>query len=174
MRRRVWVGLLVVAAVLIVGGVGFAMQPAERAPTGAPRVGHEAPSFALTDAGGRTVALSDYRGRAVVVYFFATYCLPCRSEMPLLQQTARKQSGRLAILAVDKGEPAADVRSFAQEFHVSFPTLVDPNQSLWRQYHVEWPPQSFWIDRSGVIRAIHYGPMDKGELAAALQQIQVG
>jgi peroxiredoxin len=120
----------------------------------------QAPDFALQTLEGRTVRLSALRGKKVVLLnFWATWCPPCRQEMPTLQQlyTDYKKRG-LEILAIDS-EPAAKaaVRAFVQELRLTFPVLLDPQREVSRQYRVPGLPVSVLIDRDGVIRHMGVG-----------------
>lgn len=134
--------------------------------------GSQAPDFALKDLQGRTVRLSDYQGQPVLVNFWATWCVPCRLEMPALEQRyARWQSSGLVILAVDFAEPASDVKSFKDEFGLSFPLLLDPNGDVQQMYRVRGYPSSFFVDPDGVIQVVQIGPLTEGQLDADLAAI---
>jgi peroxiredoxin len=135
-------------------------------------VGDAAPNFSLRELDGREARLSDERGRVVVLNFWATWCVPCRSEMPAIERVYRSHPGQFAVLAIDKDEPRGDVRDFARKLGLTFPLVLDPSLAAWTAYGIRIQPVSVWIDRNGVIRAIHYGPMDaryiRGELARLL------
>lgn len=127
--------------------------------------GSRAPDFTLKDLQGRTVRLSDYRGHPVLVNFWATWCVPCRLEMPALEQRyARWKSSGLVILAVDFAEPASDVQAFKDELGLSFPLLLDPNGDVQQMYRVRGYPSSFFVDPDGVIQVVQIGPLTEGQL----------
>lgn len=130
-------------------------------------VGQPAPDFALRDLDGRVVRLSGYRGQTVVLNFWASWCGPCRVEMPELLRAyeQRRASGDLVVLAVDRLHEDSEgaVRAFVREFGLSFPVLLDADEEVVRRFNVTGLPATFFIDRDGVVRAIHVGPV-LGEL----------
>lgn len=124
------------------------------------KVGEAAPDFSLQDLNGETVTLSQFRGRPVLINFWATWCVPCRTEMPEIEaayQAYREQG--FAVLAVDVQEPPEDVRAFVEEFRLSFVPLVDTTGAVFDLYKVLALPTSYWIDRQGRVSAVHLGPM---------------
>lgn len=157
MRRRL-LALIVVVLLLVIGGLTLTFLPSRPAAS-APVPGRPAPDLSLKTPDGRTVSLNEDRGRIVLVNFWATWCVPCGTEMPSIERVFRAHRSGLTVLAVDKQEPASDVRSFARSHGLTFTTLLDPAGSMFQRYRVVVQPESFWIDRSGVIRAVHYGPM---------------
>ena len=126
------------------------------------RVGARAPDFALEDAAtGRLVRLSEHRGKTVVLNFWATWCVPCREEMPDLQRAfeARAARGDLVVIGVDDKEPASAVTAFAREVGVTFPLLLDRVSDVRAHYGVVGLPGTFLIDREGIIRGQLFGPV---------------
>src|SRR5438270_4350934 len=110
MKRSTLIGVAVVGLILIVLAVGITLRPHSNAGSGpAPLVGHEAPNFSLENTGGRVVSLSTFRGGAVLLNFWATWCIPCRTEMPLINRAFQAHHKSLQVLAVDLQEPASDV-----------------------------------------------------------------
>jgi peroxiredoxin len=125
-------------------------------PTAAPRIGGTAPDFEWNAATGKTEKLSDLRGKVVVITFWATWCEPCRAEMPAMQRVAR--SSDAAFLAVDLLEDGAKVRSFMDSLALDrLAPLLDLDGAVTRRYSVLELPQTFFIDRQGVIRHIEHG-----------------
>ena len=94
----------------------------------APAVGHPAPDFTLTTAAGETFKLSDLRGTPVVLNFWATWCPPCRSEMPELQAASQRLAGQVAIVGVDQAETPAQVQAFASQFGITYPIPAGPKR----------------------------------------------
>ncbi len=137
----------------------------------APAIGHPAPDFTLTTLAGETFTLSALRGRPVVVNFWATWCPPCRAEMPELQATSQRLSGQVAIVGVDQMEPASLVRDFASSLGLSFAIPLDANGAISRLYRVRSLPTTFFIDRAGVIRQIQVGPLTEATLVQLLRTI---
>ncbi|HKP52119.1 MAG TPA: redoxin domain-containing protein [Chloroflexia bacterium] len=136
------------------------LKPAGSGP--APRVGSEAPDFTLTDIDGNEVQLSALRGRPVMINFWATWCPPCRSEIPdivKLYKTTHKE-GSYEILGIATQSDNRTIKSFAQEFGMTFPILPDVDSRTTSLYHVLPIPTSFFIDKEGIIRDVHIGVVD--------------
>jgi len=124
-------------------------------PVQAPQVGNLAPEFQLPSLEGQVVALNDLRGKALLVNFWATWCPPCREEMPYLQQIYDEWSGKgLVLLAVDIGESSDTVESFMQSHKLSFPVLLDTNKDIALEYNVRYIPTTFLIDKDGIIQVV--------------------
>jgi len=114
-------------------------------------IGQPAPNFLLKDLAGKKVKLSDYRGKIVFLNFWATWCPPCRAEMPSIQ-TLFKQQKKLKILAVslDQGATAA-VKSFVVENHYTFTVLHDLDGKVASRYHIMGIPTTFILNKRGII-----------------------
>ena len=126
------------------------------APNAAPRIGAGAPDFEWNAPDGTTRKLSDLRGRIVVINFWATWCAPCRQEMPALQRVAGSTDA--VFLAVDLLEDGARVRGFMDSLALDRLTpLLDLDGAVTRKYSVLELPQTFFIDAQGVIRHIEHG-----------------
>jgi thiol-disulfide isomerase/thioredoxin len=138
-----------------------------------PAVNHLAPALTLPNLDGEMVALADLRGQPVIVNFWATWCGPCREEMPVLEETARRYQGQLTILGVDQGEDAATIQSFLDEIGgVTFPILLDEDMALSREYNVRGLPTTFFIDAQGVIRQIYPGQLNAALLLEGIRTIR--
>jgi len=169
---------VVLGAVIFFGVPTQAVEPPaevelQPAPVNEPGLllGSPAPEFELSRAEGGSVRLADYRGQVVLLNFWATWCLPCRSEMPLIQQTYDDLSGQgFVALGVDFDEPAAAVTSFAEELGLDFPLLLDPGGEVQRLYRVIGYPTSVILDREGRISAYHIGILAKSQLDDYLKQ----
>jgi len=115
--------------------------------------GEPAPDFQLQSLDGGSVSLSELRGSPVMLNFWATWCPPCRSEMPYLQQIYEEWSGKgLILLAIDIGESPAKVRQFMQSNNLSLPVLLDIREVVTREYNVIAYPTTFFIDKDGIIQ----------------------
>ena len=111
-----------------------------------------APDFTLEDLEGRSVSLKDLRGKVVFLNFWATWCVPCRREMPAMEQLHREYRGRgLAILAVDFRESKAQVKSFMDELRLTFPALLDAKGEVTFDYSARALPVTYLVDRDGKI-----------------------
>jgi peroxiredoxin len=124
-----------------------------------------APDFRLTALDGKELSLHAQRGKAVVINFWATWCGPCRSEMPALQKTAEEYAEQGMLLwGVDVGEPPDVVQSFVNELGLTFPILLDRDSKVSRQYRVFGLPTTIFVKRDGVISDVAIGAMDKATL----------
>jgi peroxiredoxin len=137
-----------------------------------PRAGFLAPDFTLETLDGGSASLADYRGRVVILNFWASWCGPCRAEMPALQTLWEAQRERgLEVLAVNStvqdSVPAAT--EFLQEMNLNLPVLFDRDGAATRRYLVRALPTTFIVDRQGVIRSVMIG----GPVSAAVMQTQV-
>jgi len=111
------------------------------------------PPLALRDLDGRPHRLSDYRGRVVLINFWATWCAPCRDEMPSIQLLKQKLAGKpFTVLAVNLDEPESRVRKFLSEMKVDFTVLLDPERKVARAWDARILPASFVIGPDGRIR----------------------
>ncbi len=178
------IGLLLGSALGLVvwGGIPSDAAPAEPAtgapgltPVVAPLVGGRAPGFDALDTAGDRVRLSDLQGRIVVLNFWATWCEPCRAEMPLLQARARDlETTGLTVIGVNYDEPADTVRAFQTELGLTFPLVLDPGGTTQSLYRVLAYPTTFFVDAAGVIRFQHLGVMDERQLDTYLDDMGLG
>jgi peroxiredoxin/outer membrane lipoprotein-sorting protein len=135
-----------------------------------PIAGAEAPDFTLPDAGGHPVHLRDLRGKVVVVDFWATWCGPCRAQMPLLQQMQSELAGKgLVVLGLDVGEDAGKVTEFATRQSYTFTLLLGAEPDVSARYYVEAYPTTFVVDRQGRIAFRELGGGSPDKLRSAVQ-----
>jgi len=125
-----------------------------------------APEVTLTDTRGVTHSLTDYRGRVVLVNLWATWCPPCKEEMPALQAFYDKQKKNgFTIVAINDGDPEADVLQFEKDYQLSFPIWLDPEYYATEQaFKTLNLPSSFVIDREGIIRLMWVGGVNRKTL----------
>ncbi len=159
---RRWLELAVLFAVLGAALVGAALWSSARPrPAGdAPRPfavarvtpAEPAPDFTLPDLAGRPVRLQDFRGRVVLLNFWATWCEPCRQEIPAMQELVRELEPRgLVLLAVNYQETPAQAAAFARDVKLTGLVLLDADGAAAQRFHVTGLPASFFIDRNGVL-----------------------
>lgn len=128
-------------------------------------VGEAAPGFTLPTMAGDALALDDLKGQVVLVNFWATWCPPCRAEMPLLDELhARYAPLGFTLLGVNVEEDTDAAVRFAEELGVSFPILLDPRESVSAAFGVPAMPTSVLLDRHGVVRHVHHGFRDGDEV----------
>jgi peroxiredoxin len=126
-------------------------------------VGKEAPDFALTDLNEKPIRLSDYRGKVVFLNFWATWCAPCREEMPSMEVLYKNfEKDGLVILAVsiDRVTTTKDILPFVKGMNLTFPVLIDSWGKTDKPYKRMGVPETFIIDQQGIIREIVIGPRD--------------
>jgi cytochrome c biogenesis protein CcmG, thiol:disulfide interchange protein DsbE len=136
------------------------------------RQGFPAPQISLNNFDGTSVSLSDYEGQVVVINFWASWCPPCRAEMPALQSAYLDLLPQgvtiLAVNAANQDDPQA-ARSFVAERGLTFPILEDITGAVSRAYQVNALPSTYFIDHNGIIRKVIYG----GPLAEALLRAEI-
>ncbi len=176
MEPKRWNLLLLVVLLVGLAWIWVNRLPGDAAPASvglppAPAVGHPAPDFTLAALSGETFTLSALRGTPVVLNFWATWCPPCRAELPELQAASERLAGQVAILGVNQAEAPADVAAFVGGLGLSFPMPLDVNADASRLYAVRSLPTTFFIDRQGVIRRVQVGPVTEATLAQMLKGI---
>lgn len=120
--------------------------------------GQQAPDFALKSSTGENLRLSEYRGDVVMINFWATWCGPCRQEMPLLDELyARYQRVGFNLLGVNIDDDSRRAMQMIEELGVSFPVLFDARKEVSKLYEVEAMPVTVLVDREGKVRYIHHG-----------------
>lgn len=130
-------------------------------PTVGLNIGNTAPDFELETLSGKRVKLSDYRGQRVMVNFWATWCPPCRAEMPDIQKF-HQANDDIVILAINltQTEPGLQqIQDFVDEFGLTFPVLLDVDIQVATAYQIRPIPSSFLIDSNGIIQFSAYGPL---------------
>lgn len=144
-------------------------QAASSGPSTVPvAVQYAAPELALSDVNGKQHSLANYRGQVVLVNLWATWCPPCKAEMPTLNRYYEDHAEEgFVILAVNDGDPADAVQSFVQTYGLSFPVLLDPSYVATSQaFKTRSLPSSFVIDRGGTVRLRWVGEIDRPTLEA--------
>lgn len=139
---------------------------------GSPLLGKAAPDFTLPDLEGKPVSLSDYRGRPVLVNFWASWCGPCKVEFPIFQDARERHAGEgLEILGIVHDDSSDAAAAFVEEEGSEWPALMDADGAVWTAYAGLGLPTTFFIDREGVIRAVSFGPPLSGTLDDQLAKI---
>lgn len=137
------------------------------------QIGNTAPDFSLKALDGSTVKLSELRGKPVMVNFWATWCPPCKEEMPTMEAAYKKAKEQgIEFLGVDVKEDLAVVEKFVKENGYSWTFLLDQDGYAGRQYQITGIPETFFIDRNGVLQARVIGPMSSTVLESRLAKIR--
>lgn len=141
----------------------------------APQAGHPAPALSLPGLRGGTVSLNSLRGKVVVLNFWATWCSPCKSEMPMLQHWYHSMQRKgVVVLGVDQQESRKDVGPFVRQLHVTYPIALDTDGVASARFDVAGLPTTLVIDRQGIVRSYKPGILDAPYLAAQLRAIVGG
>ncbi|MFC1897402.1 peroxiredoxin family protein [Chloroflexota bacterium] len=132
-----------------------------------------APDFQLQSLDGQTVALGNLRGKPVLINFWATWCPPCRSEMPYIQDIYEEWTDKgLVLLAINIGESSSTVRDFMQSHNLSFTVLLDTKQDVAQNYNITGIPTTLFIDKDGIIQDKEIGPFQNAaQIANRLNKI---
>ncbi|GIP32351.1 redoxin domain-containing protein [Paenibacillus sp. J2TS4] len=169
-KYRKWMQITILSALLVLGGwtVYSAMDNSqEKARPGGP-----APHFKLFDLEGKAQRLEDWKGKPVVVNFWATYCPPCREEMPDLQKQYEKWAASgVIIVGVNVGESKVTAQSFIKQANVTFPILLDSEEMIRKQYGVTEYPSTVFIRADGTIEQIKVGMMDEAFIEQSVSKL---
>ena len=158
-------GLLLVLALMPLAGRDAAAQ-------GGRLIGRPAPALDLTDLEGQRWTLSGGRGRLVWVNFWATWCPPCRTEMPMMQRLADAYGDRLLILGVDFGEEPAAVRQFADRYAIGYPILLDPTLDTFYRWSPQFGlPRHYFVDARGTVVREIPGELPPEQMVALLDEL---
>ena len=175
-RRRWFVVALAILA-LGSGWTWFSRAPTPGASSGvvSPREGFLAPDFTLKTLNGQMTSLSAQRGRVVVINLWASWCGPCRAEMPAIQKVYASERERgLTVLAVNGTfqDSASNASAFAQQYGLSFPILLDTDGRVSREYLLSALPSTYIVDRRGIIRAVVVGgPMSEAFVRSKVEPL---
>jgi peroxiredoxin len=155
--------LVIIAAVLLLSKKSSTLA------LGQAQVGKPLGNFSLSDINGKTVHLSDYTGKTVLVNAWATWCPPCKAEMPDLNAYYQThQADGFMLLAINAGDPASDAATFASQKGLTFPVLLDPNTRLLNSLNIHDFPTSILVGKDGVVKAIHVGMFTPQTLEAEI------
>lgn len=136
--------------------------------------GKRAPNFTLLDLDGNEVELSDFIGKKVILNFWATWCPPCRAEMPHMESIYKKNNKEVVVLAVNLSNTEksdSDVQEFVKDFKLSFPIVMDTKGEISGQYQVFAYPTSLMIDSQGVIQEIYRGAINEDIMKKSLSNM---
>ena len=171
-RNSIFTGLLILAVFwTLISRIPVDSSPQTGSPP-SPRQGFSAPDFRVDLLNGGQITLSGLRGQPVVLNMWATWCPPCRQEMPALEKVFNdfKEQGLILIgMNLTSQDSEKTVAAFVQEFGLSFPIALDRDGTVQKKYKISGYPTTFFIDREGIIRSVVVG----GPMSAALIQSKV-
>lgn len=145
---------------------------------GKPQVqaGYLAPDFELTTLDGASASLSDYRGKKVILNFWATWCPPCKAEMPHMQNFYEKNKDNgievVTVNLTNMENSRGNINKFVEDYSLSFPVLLDEDGAIGTQYQAFTIPTSYIIDSNGIISTKIVGPMDEDMMVNLTKDIQ--
>lgn len=179
---RRWNSLLAVVLGLSVLWTLLARVPpaatTDGAPPPSPRQGFSAPDFTLDLLGGEQITLSSLRGQVVIVNLWASWCPPCRAEMPAIENVYRTYKDRgLVVLAVNTTyqDSEAEAAAFVQQFGLTFPVPLDRTGSVSARYQLRGLPSTYFVDRQGIIRSVVIGgPMSEATIQSMVEDLLNG
>lgn len=174
-RRLAFTAVAIVVAAVVIGWAvtsSLGRPPSIVVPR-SPLLDKPAPAIDLpTLDGTSTISLADYVGRPVVINFWASWCLPCRDEFPLLRATRAAHAGEgLEILGIAHDDTAEAARQFGLDYGATWPLLLDDQDIAWRAYQGTFVPVTYYVDRQGIVRALSYGAPASGTLEEQLAKI---
>ncbi|MFQ5543108.1 MAG: TlpA family protein disulfide reductase [Nitrospiria bacterium] len=140
-----------------------------------PLVGGPVPHFQLQTLNGSSVKISDYRGKVVLLNFWASWCTPCKAEMPEIQAAYEAFKDQdFVVLGVNFGEKPKEAKKLVKEMNLTFPILLDKKVEVAERHNVVSLPVTFFIDPSGIIKErLFGGTLTKRDIEAAIQRLQV-
>lgn len=140
--------------------------------TGSPEPGSQAPDFVLNDLANKPLRLSDLRGRPVVLNFFASWCVPCRLELPHIREAHfRSKDEGYVVLGVAVQDSREAIQSMAKTEGLTFPVVIDGDSTVAAAYQVAGPPYTFFINGRGTIVSVVAGAMEKQTLERELKKL---
>lgn len=174
-RRWLYINIIIAGLLIIIAGYGLVLanQPASAVPqpTAQPS-GQLAPNFTLKTLDGETVSLSDFRGKVVLVNFWASWCPPCVAELPTIHQFYQShQADGFVVLAVNAQENSGTVSGFINQHGYTFPVLLDPDSVAADEYGIRALPTSFILDKKGEIQYVHRGEIDTATLKKVVEPL---
>ena len=157
---------VIVLAVIALFAVGIQIRSAKPVEKGM------APQFTLPLFSGGTFSLAEQRGKVVVVNFWASWCIPCRKEAPILENTWRKYKDRgVVFVGVDYVDTDKEAMAFIQEFNVTYPNGPDIGTETSRAYRIQGVPETYFVGKDGMLYGNHIGPIDQATLSAKIEEV---
>ena len=177
-----WFWIALIALVLVLGGgwIAFSRTLVNARAGGdaivlepAPIAGHPAPEFELVSTDGEMIRLSDFRGKPVILNFWATWCGPCRAEFPEFQQAAVDNADRLVMIGINNtsADQADQIPGFLEEFGITFPIVLDEDGEAIKTYRILGLPTTIFVDSNGIINEVFTGPLNKAYIESKISEL---
>ena len=152
--------------------IAWSQHDHHTAQSAAPSVGKPAIPFELKSLEGKSVGLASFRGKPLVVNFFASWCDPCREEMPLINELSAKGAKEgYSVLGIAVEDSRAAITEYARESKLLFLIALDLNSTVKRSYRIFGPPATFFIDGQGIIRDVVLGPITPERAREAMKKV---
>jgi cytochrome c biogenesis protein CcmG, thiol:disulfide interchange protein DsbE len=173
-RTLRWTVTVYCAVFFITPAIAWSQHYYHAGQSAVPSVGNPAIPFELKSLEGNPVGLASFRGKPLVVNFFASWCDPCRDEMPLINDLASKGAkDGYNVLGIAIEDSRAAVMEYSRESKLVFPVVLDLNSTVKRAYRIFGPPATFFIDGQGIIRDVVLGPITPERAQEALKKVGV-
>ncbi len=162
-----WLGMGLAVAFVALLLAGLYLKNADR-PQGRP-----APDFVLETFDGQVIRLSEQRGKVVVINIWASWCVSCREEAPILERVWRayKDTGQVLFLGVDYVDTRTAALAYIAEFDITYPNGPDKGEKIYEAYRAQGVPETFIVDKKGIVRHIHVGPISESILRAQIEAL---
>lgn len=169
--KKGWVSLAII--IVLIGVIFFINQSDSSIQSEKPIEGFMAPDFTLSDVNGQQVTLSELRGKPVFINFWASWCPPCKEEMPYIQEAYTKYKDEVVFLGVNvtPGDSIEKATKFMDENGYDMPVIFDLDGEVSQLYRANSIPTSFFIDKEGVIQVRYTGPMSLQQIENYLNKI---
>ncbi|HEY9077108.1 MAG TPA: TlpA disulfide reductase family protein [Anaerolineaceae bacterium] len=174
--KNVIFGILGISTGLVLGWIVLVSGPKDQSKKDfgqIPQIGKQISSLDLYDINGRRFTIQNLRGKAAIINFWATWCPPCREEMPLLQEISEKYSDRIQIFAINNGESKELVIDYVRKNGINFPVLIDEKSVIANKFRIYNLPASYFVDPQGILRSIRVGALTKTNINEYLQTIGI-
>ncbi|WP_339059994.1 TlpA disulfide reductase family protein [Tepidibacillus marianensis] len=176
MNKKGWISIIV--AIFLVGGIIYYNQASSGGSKDSrPEVGFLAPDFTLKNEQGQNITLSQYKGKPIFINFWASWCPPCKVEMPFIQQAFEKYKDQVVFLGVnltsnDSRDAAINfMKSNGYQMPILFDDNKDPKKTVGTLYRAVSIPTSYFIDKNGVIQVKHTGAMEYNTIEKDIKKI---
>ena len=131
-----------------------------------------APQFSIPLYGGGNFSLAEQRGKVVVVNFWASWCIPCREEAPMLERVWKRYKDRgVVFIGVDYVDTETEALKFLKEFGITYPNGPDIGTETSRRYRIQGVPETYFVGKDGILRGNRIGPIDEATLVAKLEEL---
>lgn len=169
--KRLWMRVAILCVLL--GALIFAVYSSFAKDNKEIKIGTQAPNFSLEQLNTKPLKLSDLKGKGVVLNFWGSWCEPCKAEFPELEkQYQRFQSEGIEVVGVNISETPLAIQQFVDQYHVSFPILMDRQSEITRLYQIGPIPTTFFIDKDGIVKEQVIGQMNESIIMDKVKKIK--